>query len=410
MLPTKSNTADQGCSPVSSNCVVWQGPNLSCINLCNGDTVSDVVYKLAVELCAFQGDLGLSDLDLTCLVQVCQATPMPERTLAAVLDLLINKVCCLADIVDNLPTGSTPYVEPTLNLPACLQYQNAQGQTVTSLVHSQYSLTLAQKICQLNTTVNTHTTQIGNHETRITVLENAPAATLPTVTPNCLLTPGTPAQMNVLLDELEAQYCLLRNVLGTNTAITAAAAQQCANLGAQNALSQAGTLSSIAGWNATITNLAQSFQNLWITVCDMRAAINDVKNCCNTVDCSQFILRYAASTNALRQEVYLDFNPGTIIPAGFSNCSQLGSLVTISDGTVTKDFYVDLVSLSSSTSVFTAVVAGSSVVGAALNTSLPYTITVNGCISKDGKSCEKAVVNVVTVPCPIVTGVTATLV
>jgi hypothetical protein len=241
-------------------------------------------------------------------------------------------------------------------------------------------------------------------------LENAPGAVLPTVTPECLLTPGTPVQMNVLLDELEAQFCTLRGVLGTNNALTAAAAQQCANLGAQNALSQAGTLSSLAGWNGSISNLAQSFQNLWITVCDMRAAINDLKNCCSQVDCTQFILSYTASANSLRQEVYLDFNPGTIIPAGFANCSQLGSLVTISDGVNTKEFRVDLVSLASSTNTFTAIVAGSGVTGVALNTSLQYTVTVNGCIVKDGKTCEKAVVRTVSVPCPIVSNVTASLV
>ena len=93
MLPTKSNTADKGCAPVSSNCVIWQGPNLSCINLCNGDTVSDVVYKLAVELCDLQAQLDLSDLDLSCVVQACQTCPEPVKTLSAVLDLIITKTC-----------------------------------------------------------------------------------------------------------------------------------------------------------------------------------------------------------------------------------------------------------------------------------------------------------------------------
>lgn len=411
MLPTKSNTAEQGCSPVSSNCVVWQGPAIPCLNLCNGDTVSDVVYKMATDLCTLKDAYDLTNLDLTCLVGFCSATnPAPSpKTLSAVLDFIVRKLCCLNTTVQGITPGST-YTEPTLNLPACLQYQNAQGQTVTQLVHNQFTLTLAQKICQMNVTVNQHTSQISNHETRITTLENLPVVSLPTVVPNCILTPGTAVAMNVMLDELEAQYCLLRNVLGTNNALTAAAAQQCANLGAQNALSQAGTLSSIAGWNGTISNMAQSFQNLWITVCDMRAAINDLKNCCSQVDCTQFILGYTASANALRQEVYLDFNPGTTIPAGFANCSQLGSLVTISDGVTTKEFRVDLVTLASGNSVFTAIVAGAGVSGAALNTSLSYTVTVNGCIVKDGKTCEKSVVRTISVPCPIVSSVSANLI
>jgi hypothetical protein len=96
--------------------VIWQGPDLACINLCKGDSVSDVVYKTAVEVCQLKADLGLSDIDLTCLVQVCQTTPEPEKTLTNILTLLVNKVCCLSDIVKGIPNPGTPYVEPTIDL------------------------------------------------------------------------------------------------------------------------------------------------------------------------------------------------------------------------------------------------------------------------------------------------------
>jgi hypothetical protein len=82
MKAYRSNTEKESCSPVSSNCVIWQGPDLPCINLCKGDSVSDVVYKLAVEICDLKSDIGLTDVDLTCLVQVCQTTPEPAKTLA----------------------------------------------------------------------------------------------------------------------------------------------------------------------------------------------------------------------------------------------------------------------------------------------------------------------------------------
>ena len=413
MVPTRSNTADQGCSPVSSNCVIWQGPDLPCINLCNGDTVSSVVHKVATYLCTIQSSLDLTDLDLSCLVAFCtNLNPAPtEKTLPAVLEFIIEKVCCLNTRIDDLPEPGNNYVEPTLTLPSCLQYTDpVTGQLVTQLIHHQFTLHLANRFCLLKTTVDQHTTQITNLDNRVTILENQPPTPLPLVTPKCILVPGTPTAMNTVLTELESQYCDLRAVLGANTALAVSISQQCANLGSQPALSQAGTMSNLAGWNTTLVNLAQSFQNLWITVCDMRAAIQDLKDCCTTVDCTQFILNYTAGTDELREEVYLDFNPGTVIPAGFSNCSQLGSLVTISDGTTTKDFYIDLVSLATDPNPYTAVVAGSGVVGPALNTSLPYTIVVNGCIVKDGNTCSKSVQKVTSVACPIITGVTATLI
>lgn len=407
MVPIKSNTADQGCLPVSSNCVIWQGPNLSCINLCTGDTISDVVYKLAVELCSIQTDSGISDLDLTCLVNVCQATPEPQKTLAAVLDLIINKICCLADIVDNLPTGGggTSYVEPTLNLPACLQYTNQQGQTVTQLQTSQYALTIATKLCQINTTVTTHTSQISNHENRITILENAPVPGLPTVTPSCLL-PAVPTAMNTVLTEVEVQLCQLKNVLGSNPAIVSAAGQMCPSLGALPALSQAGTLGSIPGWNATVTNLAQSFQNLWITVCDLRNSIKDLQDCCNqTNNCSAFILDFSAAPNNNRSQITLFFQGQTVIPSGFANCTLQGSKVTIKDSANNTFIgYVDLIAAAVDTDGVTFTVTSAS-----LNPALPYTVTVEGCISKNGETCSKTVSQTVSVPCPLITNVTASI-
>lgn len=412
MLPVKSNSAEQGCSPVSSNCVVWQGPDLPCINLCNGDTVSDVVYKVAVQLCTIKDELKLSALDLTCLTTFCtNVGPAPaanNRTLSAVLDFIIKKICCLEDTIPSGGGGGSTYTEPTLNLPTCLQYTDPNtSQTVTQLIHNQYTLRLGTQFCSLSTTVQQHASTLTSHNTRITALENRPAVTLPQVTPNCIL-PAVPTAMNTMLDELEAQYCLLRGVLGTNTQITAATAAQCANLSSANALSQPGVMSSLTGWNTTVTNMAQAFQNLWITVCDMRAAVAAIRNSVGTVDCTQFVLSFDASTNNDRTEVTLDFNPGTVIPAGFAN-AVAGSTAVISDGTNQKTFTINLTSLAAS-GTFTAVVAGGSVSGVALNTSQPYTITVSGNITKDGQSCSKTATRNISVPCPIITNVTATLV
>ncbi len=410
MLPTKSNTADQGCSPVSSNCVIWQGPDLSCINLCNGDTVSSVVYKVATDLCTIKTALDLSALDLSCLVSFCSSVnPAPTtKTLSAVLDFIIDKVCCLNTKVDNLPTGGgSTYTEPNIALPTCLQYNDpATGQPVTQLVHNQFSLRLGNQFCTLSATVASHTTTLATYNTRITTLENRPSYVPPTVTPNCLLTPGTPVAMHTLLDELEAQYCTLRTTLGSNQVLTAAIAQQCQNLGAAAALSSTGTVSSLTGWNATTSNVGQSLQNLWVVLCDMRQAIYDVKQCCGQVDCSAFLLGFTAAANEARTQVTVFFNGGgTVIPSGFTNCTALGSKITIKDASGnTYTDNVNLVTAVSDTDGITYTVSGAS-----LNPSQAYTITVEGCLTKNGNTCSKTANFTVSVPCPVITSVTATL-
>jgi len=407
MLPVKSNTADKGCSPVSSNCVIWQGPDISCIDLCNGDAVSDVVYKLATQLCTLQTSLNLSTLDLSCLVSFCASTnPAPTtKTLSAVLDFIIKKVCCLNTTIQNLPAGGSGYTEPNLALPTCLQYNDpATGQTITELVHRQYTLRLANQYCSLKATVDAQAATLTTYNTRITALENRPGLTLPTVTPNCIL-PAVPTAMATVLDELEAQYCTMRAVLGTNTSLVAAIGQQCQGLGAASALSSTGTISSLTGWNANSTTVASAVQNLWVVLCDMRAAIFDLKTTAGATDCSSFLLSFSAAANEARTTVTLFFSGTTVVPAGFANCNAQGSKVTIKD-TAGKTFvgYVDLIAAQTDTDgvPFTISSAG-------LNTSQKYTVTVEGCVSKSGNTCTKVATFDVLVPCPIITSVTATL-
>lgn len=411
MLPTKSNTAEQGCSPVSSNCVIWQGPALSCLNLCNGDTVSDVVSKVATDLCTIKNELDLSDLDLNCLVSFCSsANPKPStQTLSAVLDFIVKKVCCLSTTVGGITPGNS-YTEPTLTLPSCLQYTDpGTGLTVTQLVHNQYTLRIANQFCSLKATVDQHTTQISTinttlatHTTQITALQNGG---IPNVTPNCVL-PAVPTPITTVVDTLEEQYCQLRTQVGSSAQLTSAIAQQCSNLAALPALSQVGNMNALAGWNNTLTNLSQSFQNLWITVCDMRAAINDLKNCCGSTDCSQFILNFNVGTNNDRSVVTLFFSGLTTIPSGYANCTAQGSKVTITDS-ANKQYigYVDLIAAQTDTDgvPFT-------ITGANLNTSLNYTVVVEGCVVKSGQTCSKTITKISQVACSTIQIQSATLV
>jgi len=323
-----------------------------------------------------------------------------------VLGFIIEKLGCLAEQVDgDGGTGGSDYEEPTLTLPTCLQYTDpGTGQTVTQLQHSNYTLRLANQHCSLKSTVDTHTSQIATLGTRVTSLENAPAITLPQVTPNCVL-PATPTAMNVLLDELEAQFCQLRDVLGTVQSLTAAAAQQCAGLGLQRAYSQAGTLNGLPGWKQSISTLADSFNNLWLTVCDMRTGLGAVATSVGTVDCSAFALNFAVSPNNDRTVITLFFNGRTSFPAGFTNCTGQGSKVTIADDLGNKFIgYVDLV-----TAVADIDGIAFNITSGNLNTSRPYTVTVDACLIKDGQSCSKTRTETVSVPCSTVTIVSATL-
>lgn len=413
MKPYKSNTEKENCSPVSSNCVIWQGPDLPCLSLCKGDTVSDVVYKVASELCEIQAATDISDVDFSCLLTLCTASPEPEFTLAAILQLIIDKVCCSFDdlvIVTNDLTSRTSnlYEEPILPLPACLQYIDpATGLTVTELVLSQYVTHLAQQYCSLALTVTLHTGQIDNLDSRVTVLENAPCCYIPpTVTPNCTygaVTSGVPADMDIMLESLDEQFCNLVATLGSNTQLSNAAAEQCTALNSAPALSQPGTMSGIPGWNNVVSTFAQSMQNLWITVCDLRAAMYSLKECC-APDCSSFLFNYYPVLDEKREVLTLYFDSyGTVIPAGFTNCPTL-STITVTDGVghtysnTSWDFTANLTSYTISNLV----------VDYDLDPTQPYTITITACLVNGDTTCSKTVVQTMSVPTTTTTTSTTT--
>ena len=85
------NYDNSPCSPISSNCVIWQGPNIPCIKLCTGDTISDVIEKLATELCTVLDTLNVTNYDLSCFNLVA----CDPNDFQALIQFLIEQICAL---------------------------------------------------------------------------------------------------------------------------------------------------------------------------------------------------------------------------------------------------------------------------------------------------------------------------
>ena len=413
MLPIKSNT-DTGCSPVSSNCVIWQGPAIACINLCNGDSVSDVVYKLATELCALQAELDLTDLDFDCLVSTAIGTPEPEHTLSVALELLINKVCSLNDIINGVSENDgSVNLDPNVVIPqnaACFVTVDENGSSITQLPQSTFTKRIAVEVCNLKTASLLHTTTLTNHETRIVSLEARPAATaLPMVTPTCTFPTTADVNLDVAWEALEQQFCALRGITGMPTALSAALTYQCVGLGAEKALSQTGTMSGLVGWKNQVGTVADALQNLFITVCDMRAAVKDLAlngggSSSTTFNCASVIVDFTVTTNAERTSATLFFAGITTIADDVTDCTAQGAKVTVSDSSGAKFItYVNVSNNKTNTNGVTFSVPG-------LNPALNYTFLLEGCFTKNGNQCQKVVTKTAPVACAVVSNVTATFV
>jgi len=339
MIPTKSNINKESCSPVSSNCVIWQGSDLLCINLCTGDSVSEVIYKLATEICDLKDQLNLTDLDLKCLVDNCITCPDPEKILGVVLQLLINKVCDLQEIIDSLTIGSTSDVEVRLASCFISDFTDSNGDITNPVPISIYVQKIAQKICtilsrlnDIDATLNGIDSAITNIDIRLDALE---AAGVIKVTPICSSSP-VPKDIDDALIGLESSFCQLRQATGLPTEILSSITNNECTPVAPATVIQSLADPAVILWTGSSNSLAQTLEKIWLSICDLRSAVSIIQDTCCSVNCDDLIVDFDVvldyNTEADEFSLVFYFGEKTNIPVTFHDCNTtLGTKFTITD-------------------------------------------------------------------------------
>ena len=276
------NLDNKPCSPISSNCVIWQGPDIPCIKLCAGDTVSDVVAKLAAELCTVLDILNVTNYDLSCF----NLTACAPNDFTALIQFLIERICALQTEINTIADPSISTIIDTtrstgtdtlVTVADCFVIGG-----VTVMTVSQYAQAIGIKVCSLVTEIATIQASITSLDIRVTALESAPVPTftLPSIPVDCTLSgtvvsPGNypiDTVLNALLNDNTYGYCALKAATGEASAITAAVLSQCISdadtslvFGTAFSVAYAGT------WvtSANLNTAAEAINNLWIAICDV---------------------------------------------------------------------------------------------------------------------------------------------
>lgn len=334
MLPINKSNNQQNCNPISSNCVTWQGPDIACINLQKGDTVSDVTYKLALELCDVLDQTNLTGFDLSCFDPIC---PKPEN-FHDLVQFIIDKLCELSTATTTTATGETARTSAittgtcpdcTITIASCFYYTDQFGNNITTMNIADYAAAIGAKVCTLSTQFAALQTTVSSQGTRITNLENQFAnlvIPVPTVYSTCLYSSQN-VDVNVFCQTLETAFCDLRTATGNAAAINTAISRQCAGLDNAARLADGGTMGLIPGWvtQANYSTAADAINNLWLTVCDLRAALDNVlNNCCNDAAiCAQVVVNIDLAT--ISSGVVSITYTGTV-PTAFAECASGVSL------------------------------------------------------------------------------------
>jgi len=273
------NLDNKPCSPISSNCVIWQGPDIPCIKLCTGDTVSDVIAKLATELCTVLDTLNVTNYDLSCFNLVACG----PNDFQALIQFLIERICALQNQTAGT-TIDTSKSDPLVTVAPCFVVNG-----VTVMTVSQYAQAIGIAVCSLIDQITILQNQITNLDARVTALEAAPVPTftLPSFEVNCTLDDGVIVGGNTyqidqilqaLVNDSVYGYCALLSSTGLPADLLSAVATQCIS-NTDDSLANPGSSMSSAyfgTWVNSPVTIADAVTNLWVSVCDIYNAFSSL--------------------------------------------------------------------------------------------------------------------------------------
>ena len=406
MIPTNSSGTTNGCDNISSNCVIWQGPDISCIDLCNGDSISEVVFKLATKVCdllesGVDMNPNLTGLDISCL-NVRGATP---TQLVPVLQAMVNQICLNTDSgpsKDSLTSGL-----PIMVLPACMQYDDKSGNPVTQLPLDEFATLIANQVCSNLASINTINSTLTSINSRIDILE---ACVLPCsggvveaqIVPACVSNVGVLTNVSVVVLALESAFCELRNAVGFPSAINSAISQSAITGSYTQLTNKDASYSGIVGWNNSASTLAQSMQNAWVVIDDMYTAITSIQTNCCPGGCDGIIFSYTTANTisggtGLITDVVFNFINSSI-PSTFNDSAGFSKITIVDSKGVSTQQIVSVSSLQNNST-------GISINVASLDTATNLTATVEFSVTDGNDTCVETQSSIITgiIPCPSMT-------
>ena len=83
-------TSNKGCTPNPSTCVIWQGKDIDCLELCKGDSIDEVIHQLGCLVCTIKDQLDVNTYELECFnLPVCDL----PRTFRELMQFMLEVVC-----------------------------------------------------------------------------------------------------------------------------------------------------------------------------------------------------------------------------------------------------------------------------------------------------------------------------
>ena len=388
-------------SIISSEMVLWEGPNIPCIDLCTGEKVSSVIAKIGTKLCDLTSDIDeLQNLDYTCMINKFNYTGAlltpTNFSFKLLFQLLLDNDCTLVKLINDIKATSAT---STVNLKGlelkCITNEllNLCGQIPSNLDILKVTQAIINILCEVQDDVADLLIRVITLETQVNSLGNpgtggytepyiglvpfgAPVGSVGT-TGSCLNS-GTSLLMSEHIPQItDKEICDLKDLVGTAVQVEDVLNNQCL-----------GDYLTNVDIIQNPLNLAQAAKNREIIICDLINRLTLIENSCCSFGCKDikigFLQGYDATTNTYT--LTFSFGAGTDIPQIFNDC---GSTFILTDWkgvstTITNN------PLSLSTQLINGSVFNINLSGTGLDTTRNIDIKINTCFTntQNGLICK----------------------
>jgi len=359
-------------APDPSGNIVWSGEKIDCLGICPGQTLNKIVYIIANKVCELSSPLDLSTLTLQCALDVFDREENGNRTLASVLQLLLDNDCGLKELIDGIQSQIDGMSNDNLVLDLkCLGVKDSFGNT---LPYNEQTVlqSLINKVCDLDTELDGIGGKIADLQLQINEInDNLPSSEEKIL--NTCIAPNTTVSETV--EQVTENYCNYQESVGSVTDIQKAISQQ--------PKEATDLLSTTKGWELNPSNMAESFNNLWIAYNNLLGRVTSIESTCCNITCKDITIGMEVIGAADGKGFALKFSEaaGTDIPNGFTDRGSTVTITDVDNHILTYDIDIEQDGTTDQLSV----------VG--LNLESPLDISVNARVGSDALQCEKCLVS-----------------
>lgn len=140
----------------TTDCVKWVGKDIPCLDICYGDSLTELQNEVAEKLCELVGDVDMSTVVIpACLLSAWNGLEQ-DKTILNLFNFAFQTACQQQVTINNLPTTNNPII--TLDYKCCADSPCFESVTVTISTHLQQIINciceLKTKVTELEATVN----------------------------------------------------------------------------------------------------------------------------------------------------------------------------------------------------------------------------------------------------------------